>query len=187
MSVAEQLVTRLPIEYRSEDRVLEVLLESIAPKLQEVDDAITNLGANFNPATAPDEWLGWLLEKIGWPVEESFTNYQKREILKLVGAWRKNYGKPGIIEAIIKLYFRPTAANIGLDVKLEARKSNIGSTRVGLARVDKERLWQRFSRNEILVTISDFQEVADNAGTRARLVQFLETLVPPFMTIKVTN
>jgi phage tail-like protein len=189
MSVAESTYNRLPLEYLELDKeeVLKTLIYAVAPKLQAAADAIATLGDNFNPDTAPDEWLGWLLEKIGWPVDESFTNYQKREILKLVGTWRKNYGKPGVIEAIIKLSFKPTAANIGLDVTLEARKSIKGGFRIGKGRIGQGRIYKRFSRNNILVTITNFNDVADTANTRLRLERFLDWLIPPFMTFRILN
>lgn len=187
MSVSEQLVSRLPPEYRSPDRVLEVLLESVAPKLQEVEDARATLGANFNPETCPDSWLDFLLERVGWKVDESLTNYQKRECLKRVPYWRKHYAKAPIIPEIVKLYFRPGPSNLGLDIALNARKSIKGGFRVGKGRIAKGRIYQRFSRNNILVEITDFGDVPDNAATRQRLEKFLDELLPAWMTYKVIN
>ena len=187
MNVSEQLTNRLPPEYRSPDRVLEVLLESVSPKLQEVSDSIDALGTNFDPMTTPDGWLDFLLERIGWPVDSGMTSWQKREVLKSVGRWRRNYGKVGIIPEIIRLYFRPGPSSLGLGIALNARKSIKGGFRIAKGRIGRGRVFQRFSRNEILVSITDFGDVPNNQATRQRLERFLDELVPPWMLYRVVN
>lgn len=177
----------LGVEYQESDEVLQVIFAAIAPPLETAILAIENFGSNFDPLTAPDSWLDWLLQQIGWPVDESFTPWQKREILKRVPDWRKRYGQKGIIESIVQLYFRLTVSNIGLDIQLEPRISTPGGFRIGKGRVGRSGIWNRYSRNNLLVTITNWNDVADNATNRQRLELFLDKLIPAFMTTRILN
>jgi phage tail-like protein len=173
-------------EYQQDDEVLRVLFAVIAPVMQRATDAIDRIGTNFNPDTAPDEWLSWLLASVGWPVDETLTVYQKREILKRLANWRRRYGQVGVIEEIIQWYFRPSSTVAPPVFSLKPRDQTDGGFRIGKGRIGKSRIWQRFSRNVIRVAVAP-GSAPWTAAEAARLERLLDLTLPPWMIFELTQ
>jgi phage tail-like protein len=185
--IADNLFERLDPEYQAGDEVLRVIFEAFSPKLQSAADAIEGLGANFDPATTPDTWLTWLLERTGWPVDDEWPTYTKRQILERVGGWRKRYGRPGVIEEIVHTYFTPSSTVAGLTVQLRVRGQTDGGYRVGRGYIGRARIWQRFSRNVLRVIVTSAGDLPYTADTSERLRRLLEGLIPPWMTFTIVS
>ena len=183
--IGDNLYARLEPAYQYGDEVLRVLFEAFAPKLEAAANAIEGMGANFDPDTAPDAWLTWLLSSIGWPVDNEWPAYTKREILRRVGDWRKRYGRPGVIEEIVNVYFTPASGVTGLSVQVRVRGQTDGGFRVGRGRIGRGRIWKRFSRNVLRVVVTSAGSLPYTSETTARVTKLLEELIPPFMTFTV--
>jgi hypothetical protein len=185
--VAENILARLDPAYTDGDEVLWVVTRAVAPKLQAAADAITGMGANFDPDSAPDAWLDWLLERIGWRVPATLTAYTKREILRHVGDWRRRYGRPGVIEEIVATYFRASSSATPLTVSVGVRGQTDGGYRVGRGYLGKARIWQRFSRNVLRIIVTSPGSLTYSSEIRRQLLALLEELVPPWMTFELID
>lgn len=183
--ISEDIYARLDPAYTDGDEVLHVLADALSPPLQIAHDALEDLKNRFNPTMTLDSWLSWLLEQIGWPVDDTWPVYTKREILKKVGGWRINYGKPGVIEEIVHTYFTPSSTVAGLSVQIRTRTEVIGDQFIGKMYIGKTYIWQQHSRNELRVIVTSAGGVPYTPDTTARLRRLLEELIPPWMTFEI--
>jgi hypothetical protein len=185
VNILNELRSSLPEPF--EGPVVDVLFQAIAPRLQRLEDALADLPVNLTVATMPEGWVRWALDQVlGWPVRP-VSIYQARRILGRIPFWRKNYAQPGIMEEILQYHLQDSLTTTPPTFSLEVRPFNTsGGFRFGKGRFGKGRFWHRFSRDEIVVTVTNsgsFSVIAQaDADTLMRRVTgLLSALLPAMM------
>jgi hypothetical protein len=176
---------RLPIEYQVGDEVLGVIFAAVSPPILRADVAINNLKRQFNPQTAANSSLAWLLQQIGWYVDELLTPYAMRRILLRVAGWRRRYGRAGVMEEIVQEYFRLDPVDTPLSIVVAVRGETDGGFRFGKARMGKARMWQHFSRNALRITVTSAGSLAYTTTTHQRLYRLLRQLLPAWCAFEL--
>lgn len=185
-----EMLAKLPSAYQDGDEVLKIIFAAAAPPLQVAADAITGLAANFNPDTMPDDWLPWALRSLGWPVPgEAWPAYVNRQVLKNRLIWLKEYGKEDELEKIIHAYFTTDASTDPITVTVKKRgEIEEGGFRIGYSRIGgAEPLWNHFSRDYILITVTDAGDYTVNADLLERLHGLADYILPAWMRLEVRD
>jgi hypothetical protein len=162
----------------------DVFANLVARRHQELDNAISNLGAKFNPDTALDSWLPGLLKISGWKLTLP-TPYAQRRVLKRIPYWRKHFGQTGIFEEIIQYHLQPDLATTPPTVVLTPRASSAGDWYSGAFYAGAVHVWEQQSRWDIIVTISAAGSYTINSDLKDQIKRILEVVMPPMFAIRV--
>jgi hypothetical protein len=185
MSLSEDLFNNLGEEYQQNDVVLGHILQILEPSLQPVETAFNTIETHFDHDLMPDRNLDWALRAVGWAVLPNLTVYTKREALKKVKTWKRTYGLPTMLEDVFNTYTKASSGATGITVLLEVRKTNPGGFRIGKSRIGKGRIWQEFTNNFILITVTSAGSVAWNTARETQVRGLVEQFLPPWMDYKL--
>jgi phage tail-like protein len=93
----------LPAVYQEDDESASFLsrfLSILQTDFDGFDETIDNISALFDPLSVPDEWYAWLAAWLALPIEPTWTDAQRRAVLK--SAYR-NYQHRGTSEGLKQL------------------------------------------------------------------------------------
>jgi len=96
----------LPAIYREDEGSAAQLRRFLAPLealFGDLDEAIDSLAGRIDPATAPDEWLSWLLEWLGFPPTAGLGAGVQRKLLAEAGALLEARGTEDALRRLLAI------------------------------------------------------------------------------------
>lgn len=184
MSFADELFGGLGEEHQQNDVVLLDICKILEPTLEPIDDVFNSIETHFDIDLMPDQNLDWALRVNRWAVLPNLTAYTKREALKKVKQWRREYGKAGMLEDVIATYTKASSGATGVTIAFSVRQT-FGGFRIGKSRIGKGRLQQEFGNSFILATVTNAGSVAWSTARETQVRGLLETFLPPWMDFKL--
>jgi phage tail-like protein len=134
----------LPAIFQEDDESASFLsrfLSILQTNFDDFDETIDNIAALFDPLSVPDKWYAWLAAWLALPIEPTWTDAQRRAVLK--GAYR-NYQRRGTAAGLEQLVADYAGVGARLVEHFRLRQLIVLSDDLSRAvTTDAGRLWSR--------------------------------------------